>query len=507
MSRERLIGIDVGTQSTRVALIDLDGHVVAAHSRSYEMETPRPGWAQQDPDLWWDAAVEGVRAVLAQAGPRPGDLLGLACDSQMHATVPLGGDGCLLAPWATLWCDKRASSLVEEFARRPFAAQAARLAANPPIAAWIGFKARWLRDEHPDLYARTWRFVTGHGYLNYRLTGEAGMDYTEASGAYLMDAERLAWSPELAEAVGVDLDKMPPLLSSTDITGRVSAAAAQQTGLPEGLPVAAGAGDMLAMLVSAGLSEQGRALDISGTASDLCVYVERPVIDRPFMNLHHALPGWVPFGIAEAGGGSLKWFKDQLCAAEAEAARSVGVDVYTLLNEKAAATEPGNDGLIYLPHLMGERLLGSPHSRGVFFGLTPRTGIGALARAIMEGVCLDLRRSLEIVEQAGNHVSEIYTSGGGARSALWSQIKADVYQKPVRTLVAEEGGVLGSALIAGTAVGVYPDLRAAAARCVHVDRTFLPNTALKPRYDALFALYKELHGRLQEPFDALASLP
>ena len=507
MSRERLIGIDVGTQSTRVALLDLDGRVIAAHSCSYDMTTPRPGWAEQDPSIWWDAAVAGIRTVLAQADVRPGDLLGLACDAQMHACVPLGEDGSLLAPWAPLWCDKRAAGLVEEFGRSPSAPRAARLAANPPLAAWIGFKIRWLREAHPELYRRTWKFVAGQGYINYRLTGVAAMDLSEASGAFLMDAERQIWSPELADLIGVDLAKLPPIVPSTACIGQVNRAAALATGLPEGLPVAAGAGDMLAMLVAAGLSERGRALDITGTASDLCVFAEKPVVDSPFMNLHHALPGWVPFAIAEAGGGSLKWFKDQLCAAEVGAARDQGIDVYTLLAEKAEATEPGGEGLIYLPHLLGERLLGSPHSRGVFFGLTPRTGVGAMVRAIMEGVCLDLRRTLEIVEAAGSPVSEIYTSGGGARSPVWSQIKADIYQKPVRTLAAEEGGVLGAALIAGTAVGAYPDLPAAAARCVKADRTFLPNSALEARYNALYALYKELHARMQEPFEALARLP
>ena len=172
--------------------------------------------------------------------------------------------------------------------------------------------------------------------------------------------------------------------------------------MTEGIPVVAGAGDMICMLVAAGLTERGRALDVSGTASDFCVFTDQPVLDPPFMNLHHALPGWVPFGIVEAGGGSLKWLKDELCAAEQDEAAQQGIDVYDILNAKASAVTPGCEGLLYFPHLMGERLLGSPHARGVFFGLTPRTGIGAMTRAVMEGVCFDLRRTLEIVEEAGN---------------------------------------------------------------------------------------------------------
>lgn len=507
MAHDLLMGIDIGTQSTRVALLDPDGNVFASHSGSYDLHTPRPGWAEQDPDIWWTVTVKGIRHVMSAAQVQPGEILAVGSDAQMHATVPLSADGALLSHGVQLWCDKRGADLVETFKSQPYVARAMRLAANPPLPAWVGFKILWLKTHAPEVYRRTWRFVNGQGYINYRLTGEAAMDWSEASGSFLLDAETLAWSPELAEYVGVDLVKLPPVVPSTAVVGRVTTEAAHLTGLAEGTPVVAGAGDMLCMLVAAGLAEHGRALDISGTASDFCVCVDKPVLDPPFMNLHHALPGWVPFGIVEAGGGSLKWVKDELCAAERAEAAQRGLDVYDILTAKAAAVEPGCGGLLYFPHLMGERLLGSPYARGVIFGLTPRSSVGAILRAVMEGVCFDLRRTLEIVEEAGNQVTEIYTTGGGARSTLWSQIKADIYQKPVYTLTASEGGVLGSAILAGVAAGVYADVRAGATRCVHVGRHFAPNQSLFARYEYLFALYKQIHDRLQEPFERLTHMP
>jgi len=181
--------------------------------------------------------------------------------------------------------------------------------------------------------------------------------------------------------------------------------------------------------------------------------------------------------------------------------------VYDILNAEAAQVEPGGEGLLFLPYLMGERVLGTPYARGVFFGLTPRSGIGAMARALMEGICFELRRTLEIVERAGNRITDVYTTGGGARSALWSQIKADIYRKPVYTLAASEGGILGSAILAGVGAGVYPDIRAGAARCVHVADAFQPRQALAARYDYLYDLFQEVHDRLQEPFGRLAHLP
>lgn len=507
MLRQFLMGIDIGTQSTRVALLDPTGKVHASASGTYGMVTPRAGWAEEDPEVWWSAAVEGIRCVIDTAQVKPGEILAIGADAQMHATVPLSASGELLSHGVQLWCDKRGADLVEEFKAQPFLSTAMRLAANPPVPAWVGFKIQWIKVHDPELYQRTWKFVAGAGYLNYRLTGELAMDWSEASGSFLLDAQKLDWSPELAEYLDVSLDKLPPVALSTEVVGHVSAEAARLTGLTEGIPVVAGAGDMMSMLIAAGLAERGRALDISGTASDFCVFVDEPVVDPPFMNLHHAMPGWIPFGIVESGGGSLKWFKDELCRAEQMEAQQRGTDVYDILNDKAAQVEPGSEGLLFFPYLMGERVLGTPFARGVFIGLTPRTGIGSMMRAIMEGICFELRRTLEIVEEAGNRVTDVYTTGGGARSALWSQIKADIYQKPVYTLMASEGGVLGSAILAGVGVGVFPDIQAAAEQCVHVDRVFQPDPSRFTRYDYLYDVFKETHDRLQELFEKLARMP
>jgi xylulokinase len=239
----------------------------------------------------------------------------------------------------------------------------------------------------------------------------------------------------------------------------------------------------------------------------MVVYVDKPVLDPPMMNLHHALPGWITFGIAEAGGGSVEWFKDALCQAEVVQARAEGRDVYAILNEKAASVEPGCEGLLYLPYLMGERVLGSPHSRGVFFGLTRRSSIGSMTRAIMEGVTFELRRTLEIVEGAGNRVNSIFTSGGGARSNLWSQIKADIYRKPVSTLAESEGGVIGSAVLAGVGAGVFSDIQSGAKPFVKVNRVFEPDPSNRARYEYLYILFKELHDVLQPEFERLFLAP
>jgi xylulokinase len=264
---------------------------------------------------------------------------------------------------------------------------------------------------------------------------------------------------------------------------------------------------MLCMLLAAGLTRPGCASDVTGTSGIFSVFTAEPVFDPRLMNLHHVLPGWIPFGIIDSGGGSLKWFKDAFCQAEVDRAKERGIGIYDLLNEEAAKVEPGAEGLLFFPYLMGERTLGTPYARGVFFGLTHRTGVGAMVRAIMEGTTLELRRTLEIVEGEGQRVDMIYHSGGGATSDLWSQIKADIYQKKVVTFETSEGGILGAAILAGVGVGVYPDPASGAERCLRVAKEFLPRPELGLRYDAAYDLFEDLHDRLQEPFDRLADMP
>jgi len=507
MTKELLMGIDIGTQSTRVALLDTQGKVLSSSSTPQEMETPKPGWAEQDPDLWWRNVVNNIPKALEAASAEPTDILAIGVCGQMHATVALDRDSNLLSHGVQLWCDKRSADLVDAFKKGPHLDRAMQRSGNPPVPAWLGFNIQWLKTNQPDLYAHTWKFVTSQGYINYRLTGQIATDWTEASGSFLMNADTKSWSPELVSYLGLDMDKLAPLKPSVEVLGTLTPTAATQTGLIADTPVVVGAGDMLCMLISAGLTQPGRAADITGTASIMAVYVDEPVTDPRLMNLHHAIPGWIPFGISDSGGGSLKWFKDNFCEAQIELALQSGQDVYDLLNPMAAQTEPGSEGLLFFPYLMGERSMGSPFSKGVFFGLTPRSDKGALVRAIMEGVTFELRRTLEIVQDAGNQVDQIYTIGGGARSDLWSQIKADIYQKPVLTFEASEGGILGAAILAAVGVGVFPDVRTAAGRCLRLDKTFKPDPGREARYDHLYNLFLDLHDRFQGAFERLARIP
>jgi xylulokinase len=506
MKRELLLGVDIGTQSTRAALLATDGRTVAAAARAYDLQTPRSGWAEQDPDLWWRCAVECIREVMAQAGAAADEVRGVGAGGQMHGAVPVGRDGELLSHAVQLWCDKRGAPLAERYGASPAAPAALAITGNPPVANWTGFKIQWLAEHDPELYAAAWKFLVPKDFFNFRLTGEAATDYSEASGSFLMDAATRTWSATMVDALGLDATKLPAIHASAQVIGRVRAAAAAQTGLAEGTPVVAGGGDMLCTLLAAGLTRPGEASDNTGTSSILSVFTDTPVYDVRLMNLHHVTGGWVPFGITDAGGVSLKWFKDNFCRQEVAEATARAISVYDILNAKASAVPPGCEGLIFFPYLMGERTLGSQYARAVFFGLSPRHGVGASVRAIMEGVTFELKQTLEIVEGAGHPVSVISHTGGGAYSDLWSQIKADIYEKPVITFENAESGLLGAAILAGAGAGLYADEQEGARRCLRVKTTFTPDGRAGERYQRQFALFKQVHAALQESFAVLPAL-
>lgn len=508
MSQVCLASIDIGTESARAALLTPEGKVLASASREYAIACPYPGWAEQDPESWWEATAANLRECLLQT---PGAEVAAVCVAgQMHATVAIDGAGRLVSHAALLWCDKRSAGLCDRVAAEGAAAglDLTALTGNAPVPAWTGFKLGWLKEHQPEVYRGAATLLSCSGYLNYRLTGERASDYSEASGSFLFDAGRREWSPELCALLGLDQAKLPEIRESAEVIGAVTREAAEATGLLEGTPVVCGGGDMMCILLGAGVVTFGQACDITGTAADVSVFTPRLLADPRLMHLHHVVPGggWIAFGILDAGGGSLKWFRDTFAAVEVAEARSRGVSPYDLLCAEAERTPPGAEGLFYLPYLLGERTLGSAVSRGVFFGLTPRHTIGHCVRAIMEGVTYDLRQTLDLIAAEGVTVGEIRAIAGGARSPLWCQIKADVYRKPIVTLKNFEGGVVGGAILAGLGVGLYGSVAEAARQVVGLDREFTPEAGEAGRYEARHRFFRRLHDGCQEYFGELAGL-
>jgi len=506
MANEYILSIDIGTESGRAALLTPDGDLAASSSREYPLYCPRAEWAEQDPDDWWKATVENIREILSKAeDPK---ILGIGIGGQMHAPVPVDGKGNLLSNRVLLWCDKRSNSLCEDLKAKYDENEGLKITGNAIVPSWTGFKIQWIKENCPDIYKRAHKFLTCEGYLNLRLTGKMYTDFSEASATYLFDAAGKSWSDELIKLLGLDRDKLPDIVEASHVIGKVTAEAARLTGLEEGTPVVAGGGDMMCLLLGAGVAEFGQACDITGTAADVSVFVKDPLYDLRLMHIHHVVPGggWISFGILDAGGGSYKWFRDTFCRREMEEAKARGISTYEILSAKAAQTPEGAEKLLFFPYLLGERTLGSSSSRGVFFGLTPRHGIGHCSRAIMEGVTFDLKQSLDIIESKNIKVDEIRAIGGGARSDLWCGIKANIYGKRVRTLRNFEGGVVGGAILAGLGTGVYRDVASAAQRVIKLDKAYETDPRKMEFYLKIYGLYRELHDQMQSYYKKLSKI-
>ena len=499
-----MIGIDIGTQSVRVHMYDQDARCVAKYSVPQYIETPKPAWATEKASVWWNAAQEGIRSVVASSGVRPEDIVSIGCDALMHSPVPVTTDGTILDDQVQIYCDKRGAVIADAINASALHSNAYGLTGNIATSNWQGVKIRWIKDHLPEVYERTYKFLTGKDYVNFMLTGEACIDFSEGTGSYCMDRQKLDWSQELLAIVGIDREKLPRPCKAYEVIGHVRTDIAQSLGITTKTAVICGAGDMMASLYVSGLAEKGNVSDCTGTGSVLCYYSDEPILDPSIMNLHHALDGWVPFGCVDSSGGALRWLRDTLAKQETAYAKANGMDEYDYLSNLAKDLPAGSDGLLFFPYLMGERTMGSADSRGAFIGLNLGSTIGHMVRAVLEGIALEHKRTLDIFEKSGKAITGVFHTGGAAKGALWNQIKADIYQKPVYTLKFDEGGVLGSALLGGVGVGLYPDPETAAKMVLSVKDEYTPNAANARRYAEIYHAFCETHDVLQAPFTTLA---
>ncbi len=499
-----MIGIDIGTQSVRVQMYDQNAKCVAKYSVAQYVDTPKPAWATEKASLWWKAAQDGIRSVVAESGVNADDIVSIGCDALMHSPVPVTKDGVILDDQVQIYCDKRGAGIADAINASSRNSTVYALTGNIATSNWQGVKIRWIKDHMPDVYERTYKFLTGKDYVNFMLTGEACIDFSEGTGTYCMDRNTLEWSDTLLDAVGIDREKLPRPCKAYDVIGCVRKDVAEKLGVSTKTAVVCGAGDMMAALYVSGLAKKGNVSDCTGTGSVLCYYSDEPILDPSVMNLRHALDGWVPFGCVDSSGGALRWLRDTIAKQETAIAKEKGMDEYNYLSDLAKDLPAGADGLLFFPYLMGERTMGSADSRGSFIGLNLGTTIGHMVRAVLEGIAFEHKRTLDIFEQSGKTIGGVFHTGGAAKGALWNQIKADVYQKPVYTLEFDEGGVLGSALLSGVGAGLFPDPETAAQLVLKVKNEYTPNAANARRYAELYHAFCETHDALQAPFSTLA---
>jgi xylulokinase len=495
---EYVVAIDVGTQSTRAALVDVQGRIHDAASSPIELFVPRPGWAEQDPEQWWQTTVANIEAVMARNPEARIGAVGVA--AQMHSVVALDASGASLTARSAIWSDKRCLDQVNAFQSRPDAEELSHLAGNRPLPAWAGFKMAWLRANMPHAYEQAENLLVAKDFLNYRLSGQAATDPSEASGSFLCDASNGQWSGALLEALGLDRAKLPEIVDSWSVIGTVCKEVARLTRLAEGTPVVAGSGDMMCQLLGSGITTPGRVGLVAGTSSIMSLAAESASPDSRVMNLRSASGNWIRFGIDDAAGKSFRWFVDTFCPPAGDSPEQVKAAFDSLVLQ-AAQVEAGSGGLLFFPYLLGERTLGSARSRASFVGATPRHQRAHFVRAVMEGITLEDCRALKCLCPLGVQ-SPIRCSGGGAVSGLWNQIRADVFAHPVQVLASAEGGIQGAAILAGVAVGWYSDAAAGAEEVVRVAETWAPSPDAVRVYEDAFRIFCAVHDALDGQWQA-----
>jgi xylulokinase len=485
-----LAGLDVGTSGVKVVLFDTAGCLVGLGRASHRVECPHPGWAQTDPDLWWQGFLGALQQACDAGGVEPSAIAAIGLSVLFPAVAPLDVQGRALHP-ALLYCDQRSLPQVREIKNRISYSDYEATIGNRLVPGTCAVTSmRWLRDEAPRVYAATKTLGFANTFFVSRLTGAFVTDPSHAALSGLVDIrDPWRWSGELCETLGIEQGRLPQIAGAAQAVGGVTQAVAAETGLRAGTPVVAGCGDVVASAFGAGARLGGAAVYSAGSTDCVAAVMPGPAAGSAWVNCAYVgRDTWLGVGTTTSSGTSVQWFAREFLSS----------GDLTLMTELAASSPPGSNRLLYLPYLQGERTpVWDPQARGLFIGLTASTKRSDLARAVFEGVAFALR---QVIACAGSEVTEIRAVGGGTRNGLWNQIKADVLQLPLHVLGFQETGTLGAALLAGVGGGVYGSLEEAA--CV-ADRvagaeTIVPDPAQAGLYDELFALYSELYPRTED---------
>lgn len=504
-----LIGVDLGTSGTKTVLFDEYGKSIASATVEYPLIQPQNGWAEQNPEHWWNACIETLKKVLSVSGVDAGDVAGVGLSGQMHGLVLLNEQGDVLRN-SIIWCDGRTSAECDEITETIGAQRLIEITANPALTGFTAGKILWVRKNEPEIYARTRHILLPKDYLRYKLCGVFATEVSDASGMNLLDVPKRQWSEEILKELRIAPDLLPSMHESCEITGYITAKTAELTGLKEGTPVVGGAGDNAAAAIGTGIVESGKAFVTIGTSGVIFAHSDKVTID-PNGRVHTfcaAVPGaWTVMSCTLAAGGSLQWFRNNFCNEEIKAAADSGQNIYELLDQQANLVPIGANHLLFLPYIMGERSpILNPDARGVFFGLSGIHKKSDMLRSVLEGVVYSLRDCFDVLREMNVPFTQIMATGGGGRSPIWRQMIADVFGCPIITANNKEGPALGVAILAGVGTGLYESIPAACSSILQTNPPQQPNSTRHAEYEPYYKLYREIYSQLIGQFKTLSSL-
>lgn len=497
-----LLGMDLGTTNVKAMIMDENGNVAALASRANTLIVPAPDNAEQDANLWWKNTVEILQEVTQKAGSEiVKRIRGISVSSQTVTMLPVDAEGTPLRN-AIIWMDGRSGKQLEYIIDRIGFDRYVSIIGGQPDTGFLPNKILWYKENEPELFAKTHKILQASSYINYKLTGKMTMDIDQAGKSQCLDMTSLQWSEEISHVIGADLNQLlPKPRQINEIIGTVTEEAAAETGLASGIPVVSGASDAIASMYAIGLSSIGDAGESSGTSSLVFAgSMNKTPTTLPLVAKPGSIDG-MPYifdAPISASGASLKWYLDTLGQLEKEYAESNNINVFEHLNRLAADVIPGSNGLIFFPYLYGERApLWNSHAKGMFIGISRDTTREEMIRSIFEGTAFALRHVMETIKDAGGQATSLRITGGGAKSRTWSQIKASMLRMPIYILDERSGDVpFGDALIAGNAVGVFPDLTEAMSRLIQVKEVIEPNEEWADVYDKMYPFYISMYKNL-----------
>jgi xylulokinase len=504
-----ILAHDLGTSGNKATLFSLDGKMGASTLYEYPVSYPETGWVEQDPGDFWKAVCISTRQLLEKARVPAADVAAVCFSGQMMGCLLVDAEGKPLRPMI-IWADTRAGAQEAEMEKKLGMDYVYRTTGHRISASYSAAKLLWVKDNESEIYKRGCKMLHAKDYVIFKLTGKFVTDYSDASGTNLFDLVKKTWDKNILDTLGIPPDLLPEPHPSTDKAGGITPEAAGEIGLPEGTPVIIGGGDGSCACVGAGVVAEGAAYNILGSSSWISLASTAPVYDpelRTFTWVHLDPALYTPCGTMQAAGYSYNWYKNTLCGGEIAEAAKGGENPYRFIDEGASKSPPGAGGLLYLPYLLGERSPRWNHeARGAFVGLSITTGKGDISRAVLEGVGLNLRIILQILEggAAGDGIGKIIMIGGGAKGAVWLQILADIWQKTLMVpAYTEEATSLGAAVCGGVGIGAFKDFSA-----IHQFngpvKTVLPHAELAPVYEELFEIFNQAYDSMIGVYHRLA---
>lgn len=488
---KQLLGIDIGTSACKVAVFDTDGKVLAQANEPYKVYYPNPGWAEQDADEWWEAIVKATKTVLSVDGVSADEICGIGVDGQSWSAIPVDKDGKALDR-TPIWMDTRARDICERVKAEVGEDEIFKVAGNDFLPSYTTPKMLWFKENKPEVFEKTYKFLQSNSYIVLKLTGKMSQDLSQGYGIHFFNMEKLSYDEEMANKLGLSVNLVPELYKCDEVVGVVTAEAAKITGLKEGTPVVAGGLDAASGTLGAGVYKEGQTQEQGGQAGGMSICTPKALAHKKLILSAHVVPGqYLLQGGSVGGGGALKWFRQEF-----------GQDMsFDDLTKEAEATPSGADGVTFLPYMSGERSpIWDPDAKGVFYGLSFDKTRGHMIRAVLEGVAYSLEHNMRTAAETGVTVNEMNAMGGSANSVLWTQIKADVTGKTFKVPASDTASTWGAALLAGVGTGIYKDYEEAVEKTIKITRVQEPDMAKHEMYKKNMDLYLELYTKLKDTF-------